>query len=49
MISDSFYSYVDLLVCILSKIDKCPVLNKDVLGGKLLKNNENVLDFYSEH
>ena len=28
------------------KIDKHSAPNKDVLGGKSLKNNKNVLDFY---
>ena len=32
-----------------SKINKRPVFNKDVLGGKMLKNNKNVLDYYSRH
>ena len=32
-----------------SKINKRPGPNKDVLGGKLLKNNKNVLDCYSAH
>ena len=31
-----------------SKINKRPGPNKDVLGGKLSKNNKNVLDYYSE-
>ena len=31
-----------------SKINKRPGPNKYVLGGKLLKNNKNVLDYYSE-
>ena len=29
-----------------SEINKRPVFNKDVLGGKMLKNNKNVLDYY---
>ena len=29
-----------------SKINKRPVSNKGFLGGKMLKNNKNVLDFY---
>ena len=29
-----------------SKISKRPVTNEDILGGKLSKNNKNVLDCY---
>ena len=32
-----------------SKINKRSGPNKDILGGKMLKNNENVLDFYLAH
>ena len=32
-----------------SKITKRPWPNKDILGGKLLKNNKNVRDYYSAH
>ena len=40
---------ISILLGNFSKINKRPVPNKDVLGGKLLKNNKNVLDYYSAH
>ena len=39
---------ISVLEEIFSKIDKRPVFNKGVLGGKMLKNNKNVLDYYSK-
>ena len=36
----------DFLVKKLLKINKRPAPNKDVLGGKSLENNKNVLDYY---
>ena len=44
-----FPARIELISWNFSKINYRPVLNKDVLGGKMLKNNKNVLDFYSEH
>ena len=39
---------INVLLENFSKINKRPGPNKDVLGGKLSKNNKNVLDYYSE-
>ena len=44
----SIHSWIDLLIRNLSKTIRCAVFNKDVVWEKLFKNNENVLDFYSE-
>ena len=43
-----FSAWIEIIFWNFSKINKYPVLNKDVLGGKLSKNNKNVLEYYSE-
>ena len=37
---------ISILLGNFSKINKRPGPNKNILGGKLLKNNKNVLDYY---
>ena len=40
---------ISVLLENISKIDKRSGPNKDDLGGKLSKNNKNVLDYYLAH
>ena len=44
-----FPAQIELISWKFSKINYCPVPNKDVLGGKMLENNKNVMDFYLGH